>query len=107
MKSVSRPNGLICSRREDWLAVRDLCLEAVLSSIQPPDEEATMSEPVKTGKTGDIDDAVCRYRDEIGSEHRPVFDRIHRLILVTCPDAEVTLSYGMPTYRIGRRRNPV
>ena len=23
---------------------------------------------------------------------------------MTCPDAEVVLSYGMPTYRIGRRR---
>jgi hypothetical protein len=35
---------------------------------------------------------------------RPVFDRLHRLIVATCPDADVVLSYGMPTYRIGRRR---
>ena len=51
-----------------------------------------------------MDEAVRRYRDEMGSEHRPVFDRLHQLILATCPDAEVALSYGMPTYRIGRRR---
>ena len=48
--------------------------------------------------------AVRRYRDEMDSEYRPVFDRLHRLIVATCPDAEVVLSYGMPTYRIGRRR---
>ncbi|HEX6449129.1 MAG TPA: DUF1801 domain-containing protein [Trebonia sp.] len=45
-----------------------------------------------------------RYRDEMGSEHRAVFDRLHHLIMTTCPDAEVALSYGMPTYRVGRRR---
>lgn len=51
-----------------------------------------------------MDEAVRRYRGEIDSEHRPVFDRLHQLVLTACPDAEVVLSYGMPTYRIGRRR---
>lgn len=51
-----------------------------------------------------MDDAVRDYRDDIASEYRPVFDRLHQLIVGTCPDAEVTLSYGMPTYRVGRRR---
>jgi hypothetical protein len=46
----------------------------------------------------------ARYRDEIESEHQPVFDRLDRLIVDTCPEVEVVLSYGMPTYRIGRRR---
>lgn len=63
-----------------------------------------MSEQVKTGETGVMDEAVRCYRDEIASEYRPVFDRLHRLIVAACPDAEVVLSYGMPTYRIGRRR---
>ena len=53
---------------------------------------------------GIMDEAVRRYRDEMDSQYRPVFDRLHRLIAATCPDAEVALSYGMPTYRIGRRR---
>ena len=53
---------------------------------------------------GVTDEAVRRYRDEMDSEQRPVFDRLHRLIVATCPDAEVVLSYGMPAYRIGRRR---
>lgn len=51
-----------------------------------------------------MDDAVRRYRDEITGSHRPQFDRLHRLIVDTCPEAEVVLSYGMPTYRVGRRR---
>ncbi len=63
-----------------------------------------MSGQAGTGHNGVMDDAVRRYRDEIASEHRPVFDRLHQLILSTCPDAELALSYEMPTYRIGRRR---
>ena len=51
-----------------------------------------------------MDDAVRGYRDGIADEHQPVFDRLHRLIIGAFPDAEVVLSYGMPTYRIGRRR---
>jgi hypothetical protein len=57
-----------------------------------------------TGETGVMDDAVRGYRDEMASQYRPVFDRLHQLIVATCPDAEVVLSYGMPTYRNGRRR---
>ena len=54
--------------------------------------------------TGAMDEAVRRYRDDMDSEHRAVFDRLHELIMATCPDAELALSYGMPAYRIGRRR---
>lgn len=57
-----------------------------------------------SGETGLMDEAVRRYQDEMDSEHRPLFDHLHQLIVATCPDAEVVLSYGMPTYRIGRRR---
>ena len=63
-----------------------------------------MSEQVGTGETGGMDEVVRRCRDEMDSEYRPVFDRLHRLIVAACPDAEVVLSYGMPTYRIGRHR---
>lgn len=63
-----------------------------------------MSGQARTGETGVMEDAVRRYRDQIATEYRPVFDRLDRLITGTCPDAEVVLSYGMPTYRIGRRR---
>jgi Domain of unknown function (DU1801) len=63
-----------------------------------------MSGQARTPEAGISDEAVRRYRDEMDGEYRPVFDRLHRLILAMCPDAEVVLSYGMPTYRIGRRR---
>ena len=63
-----------------------------------------MNGQARTPETGAMDDAVRRYRDEMDGEYRAVFDRLHRLIVAMCPDAQVALSYGMPTYRIGRRR---
>jgi hypothetical protein len=63
-----------------------------------------MSEQARSPGNGVMDEAVSRYRDEMDSEFRPVFDRLHRLIVATCPGAELVLSYGMPTFRIGRRR---
>ncbi|MFK4102150.1 iron chaperone [Streptomyces sp. NPDC019531] len=51
-----------------------------------------------------MDADVQTYIDGIAPEHRPLFDRVHRLILRAYPDADVVLSYGMPTYRVGDRR---
>ena len=51
-----------------------------------------------------MDDAVKAYIDAIAPEQRPLFDRLHRLVLKTRPDAEVVLSYKIPTYRVGRKR---
>ena len=51
-----------------------------------------------------MDDAVRGYIDAIPAEHRPLFDRLHRLVVQTYPDATVVLSYEIPTYRVGRRR---
>jgi uncharacterized protein YdhG (YjbR/CyaY superfamily) len=51
-----------------------------------------------------MDDAVRDYIDAIPREHRPLFDRLHRLILEAHPDATVVLSYQMPTYKVGGRR---
>jgi len=50
------------------------------------------------------DEDVQGYIDRIAAEHRPLFDRLHRLILATHPDADVVLSYKMPTYQVGNRR---
>jgi hypothetical protein len=63
-----------------------------------------MKGQARSAGTGAMEEAVRRYRDKMDSEQRPVFDRLHQLIVATCPDAEVALSYGMPAYRIGRRR---
>lgn len=51
-----------------------------------------------------MDAAVESYIDAIAAEHRPLFDRFHRLILKTKPDAGVAISYGIPTYKVGSRR---
>ena len=40
----------------------------------------------------------------IDPEHRPLFERLHGLVLAVAPDAEVELSYNMPAYRMGGRR---
>ena len=53
---------------------------------------------------GRMEDAVREYIEAIPAEHRPLFDRLHRLVLEARPDAAVVLSYKMPTYKVGRRR---
>lgn len=52
---------------------------------------------------GHMDAAAQTYIDQIAPEHRPLFDRVHRLVLGAYPEADVVLSYGMPTYRVGGR----
>lgn len=44
------------------------------------------------------------YIDGIPAEHRPLFDRLHRLILEAHPGAAVVISYRIPTYKVGSRR---
>jgi len=51
-----------------------------------------------------MDDTVRRYINGIAPENRPLFDRIHRLVLEAHPDAAVVLSYQIPTYKLGQRR---
>ena len=51
-----------------------------------------------------LDQAVQSYIDAIAPDHRPLFDRLHLLILQVRPDAAVVLSYRIPTYKAGRRR---
>jgi uncharacterized protein YdhG (YjbR/CyaY superfamily) len=51
-----------------------------------------------------VDEAVRDYIDRIAPEHRPLFDRLHRLILAAYPDAAMALSYQMPAYKVGSRR---
>jgi uncharacterized protein YdhG (YjbR/CyaY superfamily) len=51
-----------------------------------------------------MDDDVRDYVNAIPAGQRPLFDRLHRLVLEAHPDATVVLSYQMPTYKVGRRR---
>jgi uncharacterized protein YdhG (YjbR/CyaY superfamily) len=51
-----------------------------------------------------MDPAVENYVNAIPAAQRALFDRIHRLIRDTCPEASLVLSYKMPTYQFGDRR---
>jgi hypothetical protein len=51
-----------------------------------------------------VDEGVEAYIDGLDAEQRPLFERLHALVLATHPEAEVTLSYHMPGYRVGSRR---
>jgi uncharacterized protein YdhG (YjbR/CyaY superfamily) len=85
-------------------------------SRSPGDENGVMDDAVRasfevTGpcaapgiENGVMEDAVRDYIDAIAPEHRPLFDRLHRLVLEAHPDAAVVLSYEIPTYKVGRRR---
>jgi len=42
---------------------------------------------------------VQRFIDAVPADRRPLFDRLHALILGLYPHAEVVISYGVPTYR--------
>ena len=50
------------------------------------------------------DAGVQRYIENIDAKNRPLFDRLHRLILEVHPEAVVALSYNMPSYTVGARR---
>jgi uncharacterized protein YdhG (YjbR/CyaY superfamily) len=49
-------------------------------------------------------ESVEAYVDGIDDAHRGLFLRLHGLVLETVPEAEVGISYDMPTYRVGKRR---
>jgi uncharacterized protein YdhG (YjbR/CyaY superfamily) len=51
-----------------------------------------------------MDEAVRKYIDALAPEQRSLFDRLHRIILEARPEADVVISYQIPTYKVGRRR---
>ena len=40
---------------------------------------------------------------QVPDPDRPLFDRLHALILDERPDADVVISYGIPLYKVGKR----
>ena len=46
-----------------------------------------------------MDRAVQRYVDAIPAGQKPLFDRLQSLILELYPDAEIVISYQIPTYK--------
>ena len=53
-----------------------------------------------------MDAAAKAYIEGIDPENRPLFDRVHRVIVGEFPDVEVGIAYQMPVYRrAGRSLN--
>lgn len=55
-------------------------------------------------ESGSADDGVRAYVDTIAPEHRPLFDRMSRLVQEAAPAARLRLAYSMPTYVLGKRK---
>jgi hypothetical protein len=51
-----------------------------------------------------VDEGVADYIGALSPSQRTLFDRLHAIVLAEHPGAEVLLSYGMPAYRVGKRR---
>ena len=47
---------------------------------------------------------VAAYVQAIDPARRPLFDRVHRLVLEVHPTAQLVLRYGMPTYVVGAQQ---
>jgi hypothetical protein len=51
-----------------------------------------------------VDAEFQAHVDGIAQEFRPLFDRLHGIVMAAHPDATLALAYDMPTYRRGKRR---
>jgi uncharacterized protein YdhG (YjbR/CyaY superfamily) len=51
-----------------------------------------------------MDQAVRDYIEAISPQHRPLFDRLHRLVIEEFPTAQISLSYKMPVFIVGTNR---
>ena len=54
-----------------------------------------------------MDPAVQAYIDGIAPEHRPMWERVERLVRELHPDVEVRITYDMPTFVVDEHRLPV
>jgi uncharacterized protein YdhG (YjbR/CyaY superfamily) len=68
---------------------------------RPAGHNGSVTDPADSAR---VDKAVREYIEGIDARHRPLFDRVHELILAAYPAAAVVISYQMPTYRVSRRR---
>jgi uncharacterized protein YdhG (YjbR/CyaY superfamily) len=50
---------------------------------------------------------VQTYLDGMAAEHRPMWNRVERLVRALYPDIELRITYGMPTFVVGKHQLPV
>jgi uncharacterized protein YdhG (YjbR/CyaY superfamily) len=72
-----------------------------MTAGRPAGHNGGMTDPANSAR---VDEAVLKYIERIDARHRPLFDRVHELILAAYPEAAVLISYQMPTYNVSRRR---
>jgi len=53
-----------------------------------------------TGKIVDMKREVQRYLSSVPRERKPLIDKLHTLIVDLYPEAEIDMSYRMPTYKM-------
>ena len=65
----------------------------------------------RRGSTGPVSNRLApevqRYLDGVAAEHRPMWDRIDRIVRGLHPDVELCITYDMPTFVVGEHRLPV
>ena len=102
-KAICRVCPVVAECRAHALSVREpYGIWGGLSTTER-DRIAGLAE-LRAAENGGMDEDVRGYLDRIPPLHRPLFDRLHRLILEAHPEAAVVISYTMPTYRLGDRR---
>lgn len=50
-----------------------------------------------------MDDEARAYIDAIDPAHRPLFDRVHDLVIEQFPEARIRFAYKMPTFTVGKQ----
>ena len=57
-----------------------------------------------SGKKRRVDPAVRKFIGSVSGERRALYDRLEAVILGMYPDAEVVITYGIPTYKANSGR---
>jgi hypothetical protein len=73
----------------------------------PPSHRSVASTSWLVRMSPSVPPDVQAYLDGIAPEHRAMWDRVDRLVRSIHPEAELRITYDMPTFVVGDRRLPV
>ena len=79
----------------------------VVELLRPPAEPPQVARLVTHTQArycAAMDAVLQQYVDTAAAPHRELFERLHQLVVEAVPEASVAMSYGIPTYKVGRRR---
>lgn len=69
-----------------------------------PDPAAALDPTGDPAQDPAVDAGVRAYVAAVPAHHRPLYDRVHRLVLEAHPRATAAMSYSMPSYVVGGSR---